>query len=153
MAEIVNKSQQVIKKGTSPKSAYSRVVSLSLALEPDLIWRHVVTPPLGNNIWLLSLRLWSSDRPYNAIEVTDFEVVTGVTSGETIQDVMVWEKVLPIWQQNRTPIYWTLWDRMPDLSWSIMQRWKGEGRRFGIFGRRNGLTAVTLYISYEISEG
>lgn len=153
MAVPINISQQVRKAGLAPKAIYSRVVSVSLAIEPDDTWHYVVTPVLAQFCWLLQVQVWYADKAVDRLQFTEIEFVTGLGEAVALADVLTWERILPIYQQSRAPYIWRNWDKQPNKSWPMMKPYGGSPRRMGILGRRHGTEADHVQCSFEISEG
>lgn len=150
---IVGRDQQAEMRRLHPKPAYSRVVSVQLVVFEEWGDTFVVTPVVGDRVWLLGIRVWCDVKVVNIDRLSFFNIYTGSGNPQNAQDVLAWVNILPSGAQFSGPTYWQLFDGMSGFEWSMMRFFQGSSRRFGIVGSRFGIDYGMLNVSFEISEG
>jgi len=153
MPRVINKVQQVLHTGIYPMSMYSRVVSLRLVLRPLLGEAFVITPVVGNNVWLLGVDVWPDVKAVDNDQVSYFRLYAGAGEQVNADGVKAWENILPLSANLPGETYWGVLDGMPGFHWTMAKYFKGNSRRFGIVGTRFGEDFGMLYVSFQISEG
>lgn len=154
MAQVVNKSQQVVTGGLKPGSAYSRVISVNMALDPDDVWRFAVSPSVGLSVRLLKVQIWFRAKAANVNQWTEFEVVSGSVFPNTIGGMDSWERILPVYDQTGAVGLWRCYDGRDNFSWDMCKIYSGQARRFGIVAMRStNWGEDSVYASFHISEG
>jgi len=153
MAEVINRSQQVVTAGLSPKVSYSRVVSVNLEVPDDGAWHWAVTPTLGQRFWLLEVQIWAFPKPI-AAKSTAFEFKAGTVRPQPGMDIADWQNILPIYVNGGALPAWSLNDGIDYMSWTMDKLFANEARRLGVRAMRSvGFGADGLYVSFKISEG
>jgi len=150
---IVPRNQQLAMAAEHPKPFYSRVVSLLLDVSQALGLKYVVTPPLGNRIWLLGVRVWCKPKAVDESQHTFFWLYSGEGVANSGEDVANWEKILPKTGLTRGNNYWVMSDGESYMEWKMMRFFEITGRRFGVIAGRSGFGDDILQVSFEISEG
>jgi len=154
MSKVVNKSQQVITAGFYPRSMYTRVVSVALAVPDDGVWYYVLTQVLGNKVWLLNVDVWLSPKVINPAQITIFDLYAGSVDPGTAIALREWDGIVPIYDRVRTRTFWIATDGSEHFHWTMSRYYKGESRRFGLAGQRPmGLGNEYMKASFEICEG
>ena len=153
MARIINKDQQVVRRGVSPRPYYSRVIGFFLYVIDDGNWHYANTPVLGQRIWLLRVTIRHCPRPANPVNFTNYEILTGKTRPHTLADIGTWEYVIPNAAEADVNISFQIGDGCNEISESMSKLYDGEARRFGIIAQRVGTGADKLWVSFLISEG
>jgi len=153
MARIVNKSQQVTRRAISPRPYYTRVIGFYLSVPLDTLWHYATTPVLGNNIWLLRVTIRHLPRAPEVINRTLYEIVTGKSQAQTIDDLAFWEHVIPNAADGGNIITMSMWDGADEHTEEMKKFYAGKNRRFGIVAYRNGAGDDALQVTFEISEG
>jgi len=151
--QIVGRDQQADVRRRYPKPAYSRIVSLQLVAAA--VWgpTYVVTPPLGNKIWLLGIHAWVMPKAVNAANITTLGFMTGTTKPSDVLDIAKWENLLPLISKTTTSMLWYLHDGRDELQWKMMRLFTGTHRRFAVIATRIGAEVDSIQVSFEISEG
>lgn len=150
---VVRRDQQAEVRRRYPKPAYSRVVSVMLGIWPPAGLTYSVTPPLGNKIWLLSVRAWCERKAVDRGQLTYFDVYSGSGTPSRVQDVASWGNILPVSSSLADVVNWGLYDGDSGFTWSMMRHFEGSGIRFGAVAGRVGEDYGVLFVSFEISEG
>lgn len=154
MSPIVNRSQQVYRGAVYPISAYSRVVSIELTVPDTGITYFHTTPPVGNKVWLLQVKIMVFPKSINAGQGTGVRVLAGSGHNLSLQDVLGWENVLPLYPPNNPIFPWTIRDGIHSLEWDMTRLYEGKARRFAVTGFRGmGLGPDEIYASFQIAEG
>jgi len=150
---VVPRNQQLAMAALHPKPYYSRVVSVHLYLDPPGTDVFVVTPTLGNRIWLLGVRVFADKKPLDSSQLVSFDIVTGMAEPAGVGDVKKWDRVLPIQNYHYGWEPWRIFDGSHGRVWSMMKFYEGTERRFGVWGWRDGEDNMRMQVSFEISEG
>jgi len=153
MAFVVNRDQQVYTGGLAPKAAYSRIVSVRLIVSQVAGWQYVVTPVIGNKVWLLGLKVWSEQKAVDNGQLSYFEVYAGGGRDVVIADVINWERILPMVDNANILQHWQIMDGERGYDWQFQRLYVGEQRRFALVGFRVGQDISLLQASFHISEG
>lgn len=154
MAEVINRSQQVVSAGFSPRVNYSRVVNLYLYIDGGLGNDDVeVTPALGNNIWLLELQL--TCMPNSVVNKGQAFIYLTAGSGKnpTGEDVAeAWEPIIPNYGAARQGFQF--YGLQQKFTWEMRKRFYGEARRFGcVVENLSAEVAMRFWVSFRFSEG
>lgn len=151
---VVGRNQHEEMRRLHPKPAYSRVISVSMGLPDDSNWHYILTPVMGNRVWLLSVDVWVAPKAIDTTQATLFDISIGSGAPRTVEELRTWEVVLPILDENNKRTAWVASDGSEHFHWNMMRFYKGEARRFGIAGiRGTGGGDDLLKVSFEISEG
>lgn len=153
MAFLVGKSQQVMMAGLAPIAAYSRIVSVKLLVYEGWGWQYVLTPVLGNDVWLLGVDVVSEKKAIDTGQYSEFQVYAGGGRSVAIGDVANWDLVLPQSNNANQRQSWRITDGMSGFSWQFSKRYVGDGRRFALTALRYGEDISELQASFHISEG
>lgn len=150
---VVPRNQQEESRRLHPKPHYSRVLSMKLPVFQGWGATYACTPPVGDRVWLLGIKVWSLNRAIDQSQVSFFRVITGTVQPKSLEDVYAWTNILPLVDEAGKSAEFLLYDGMPGFEWSIMMFFEGHGRRFGAYAARVGEDVDVLQISFEISEG
>lgn len=153
MATVVNQNQQVYTAGLTPVAAYSRIVSIELLVYHTWDWVYVVTPVIGNNVWLLGVDVVSELKAIDGGQFSNFDIYAGGGKDVALDDIRQWEKVLPLHVYSNVPTSWRILDGSPGFKWVFKKYYAGNGRRFAMVARRWGEDMAMLFASFHISEG
>jgi len=153
MAQVINRSQQVVTAGLRPKAVYSRVVSCVAFVPtgPGAVYSH--TPKLGNNVWLYKVRVWGAPKTANMANQTLFRVLSGTEPVANAAEILEWENILPLVSPGFANEVWTSYDGSGVFEWTMNRFFTGQGRMFGFWAERGPNGIDELYASFEISEG
>lgn len=150
---IVARDQQAEMRRLYPKPAYSRWISLQVWVPPDST-AYNYTEVVGQTCWLLGVKVWVMPKAVvDPTKTTSMWITTGTTIPKTFEEVMNWERILPIVAYERTHGLWICWDGMPGFEWEMEMLYTGLARRFGCAVHRIGADYDTVQISFKISEG
>jgi len=150
---VVPRNQQLAMAEEHPKPYYSRIVSVHLYMHTHGAEVYAVTPSLGNRIWLLGIRAWTTIQPVDLSQFLHFDLVQGSEKAVDVEQVKRWTRLVPIRNYFDGLEYWQIYDGSPGFEWSMMQFFEGSMIRFGAWGWRDGENPVRMQISFEISEG
>jgi len=150
---VVARNQQLAMAAEHPKPYYSRVVSVWLGLVEAAGLQYAVTPPVGNNVWLLGVRIWIDLKATDRGQLNYFKVFAGSGKPGSVDDVKSWTDILPVWSTQAADVNWGLYDGSPGMKWSMMRFFEGTERRFGVVAGRVGKDTSVMFASFEISEG
>ena len=152
--QVVNRSQQVVTAGLSPKAEYSRVVSVAVDLDDDDLFRWAVTPKLGNKIWLLKVDVWVFPYVINEGMRVLFEIRQGDGEPTTENIFNSWENILPLYNEDMKMVEWKIYDGQSHRQWTMKRRFIGKSIRFGVKASRSiNAGHSKIWVSFEISEG
>lgn len=153
MAKIVNESQQVRAGAVYPISVYSRIVSVELTVAQGWGWTYVVTPIVGNRVWLLSAKVWTQVMVVNAAQGIHFNLWAGGPGDVSLADVTTWDRLMPKNDNMNMMMTWSITDGSLGFEWDLSRLFVGESRRFAMTGTRIGPDAALLQASFQIAEG
>lgn len=153
MAFTINQSQQIRSGAVYPISAYSRVVSVELAVADPWGWTYVVTPVVGDRVWLLGVKVWMQRVAVDLTQLTSFSIYAGGGRNSSLQDVITWENVLPKINNAGQMISWHQYDGSTGFEWDLSKKYEGDSRRFALVGTRTGLGGRLIQASFLIAEG
>lgn len=151
---VVPRDQQVEMRRRHPKPAYSRVINLTLGVPAgagEEGW--AVTPPLGNRLWLLNVKLITMSQTRANVFGGFIYISTGTSKKPDGEDIAVkWEQVIRNYGGPKPGFYYTGFG--DTYSWDMMRFFEGSGRKFGAVAQ-NLFPDDTwrAWISFEISEG
>ena len=111
------------------------------------------TMVVGQNVRLLTIRLWFFPTVVDVTKQTGFKVLTGTTVPPTAAAIWEWENVLPITKNGIGPDRWYRYNGLDTYEWTMNRLYKGEGRRFGIWCQVNWDGPEQVNASFEIMEG
>ncbi len=147
-------NQQEESRRRFPKPAYSRVIVQDLSLLG--VWSgfdHLISAPVGNRIWLLSVDVWFQPAVIDGLVTLWFQIKTGQSDMVSQNDVVFrWESVLDVPKHVDQQIY--KYGGPEHRRFDMMKFYEGKGRRFAAVGQTFG-ASVDCYVSvaYQISEG
>lgn len=154
MAEFVTKNQQLQKRAVSPITTYSRVIGVNLVVPDDGTAVFVVTPIVGNMIWLLNIKVMCVPKVVNAAQATAFTLWAGQGRVTNAAAILQWQRICPMIDNTSTERPWVLTDGRDIIEWNMRRRYEGKNRRFGVRAYRAGGVQVDgLWVSFTISEG
>lgn len=152
--QVVNRNQQVVTTGISPRAVYSRVVNLYLYMAAGLgVDDFQITPPLGNNLWLMEMSLTCF--PNSVVNKGQAFVYVMAGSGKepTLNEVLNnWDQVIPNYGAAKPGFqYYGLQQR---FVWPMNRRYMGQARRFGcVVNQLSATVAIRFWVSFTFSEG
>jgi len=153
MAKLITDGQQARTAVLYPGARYSRVVTCQ-DVAVQAVPGFGVSLPVGQRVWLLSIRLWHRHAGPDTNDFTIVRFFTGTTRISSAADILGWEEIMPVVGGADVPVYWRLYDEWPSMEWSMTQFFVGEGRRFGIYTLRSaGALSDEIYVSFEVAEG
>ncbi len=153
MAKLVTKDQRIETGVKYPMSGYSRVVTCLAAPQGLADIDHGYTIAVGQNVRLLSVRLFFYPTVPDITKQVGFFVLTGTTVPPTPAAIRNWENVLPINWNGPVVDRWYRYHGLDKYEWTMNHLYKGEGRRFGIWAQCNWDGAEEVHASFEIMEG
>lgn len=153
MAFVINRNQQVYTAGMYPIAAYSRIVSVELALFEGWGLLSAVTPVVGNNVWLLGVKVFKRQEAPDSSQFNFFGIYAGGPGDVSVVQILEWPSVLPKLNSIGQPAFWQICDGKSEMSWQFKKRYEGDGRRFALLARRYGESHSLLQVSFHISEG
>jgi len=129
-----------------------RVISCHALLPAGGGLRSTYTPSVGNDIRLLSVDVWTMIESEGVDKAIGFEVLTGQGVADTWEEILKWEKVVPVFERQTAFDWWTFWNQ-GHYRWEMHKRYVGEARRFGLYVE--GITTVQahIYASFQVAEG
>lgn len=152
--QVVNRNQQVVTTGISPRAVYSRVVNLYLYMAAGLgVDDFQITPPLGNNLWLMEMSLTCF--PHSVVNKGQAFIYVMAGSGKepTINEVLNnWDQVIPNYGAAKPGFqFYGLQQR---FVWPMNRRYMGQARRFGcVVNQLSATVAIRFWVSFTFSEG
>lgn len=151
---IVGRDQQAETLRRHPKPAYSRVVQLEMIV-PIGVGSSVfkITPPLGERLWLLSVKLVTMSHDVDVV-IGGFIYITTGTSKEPTEKVVAekWDLIIP--STGGMKPGFTYKGIRDTFTWSMMRFYEGKPRRFGVvIENLSDLNQWWAWVSFEISEG
>ncbi len=153
MAKLVSKVQLIQHGVMNPQSGYSRVVTCMAAPQGLAAIDYGYTIAVGQNVRLLSVRLFFYPTVVDTTKTVGFKVLTGTTVPPSAAAILQWESVLPITWQGTGLDQWYRYHGMDTYEWTMKRLYTGEGRRFGIWAQCNWTGVEEVYASFEIMEG
>lgn len=127
---------------------------MDLRLDPGVgTAMQMVTPPLGNRIWLLGIDIWfmnyTVDTPVHGLVV----ISTGQGAEPTPNEVVYqWESLLPAIGNNGPWFHW--FGVRGHRHYSMMKFYEGTARRFAAYMENfEADKQWYAHVSFEISEG
>lgn len=140
--------------GLHPRSSYARVISKSIEVPDDGVWRYVVTQPVGQNCWVIKVDVWCLPKAINAAQGTAVSIATGTGDPGSVAALRSWDNVLPMIDDRDIAVPWIMDDGRDHFHWDIGGIYVEKSRRFGIeYLRGLGFGDDWLYVSLQISEG
>lgn len=153
MAKIVNEFQRISTGIRYPGSGYSRVVTCVAAPKGLAMTDYGFTIAVGQQVRLLSVRLFFYPTVPNVANQVGFRVLTGTTMPTTLTAILQWENILPITWRGVPQDTWYRYHGMDKYEWTMNRLYTGAGRRFGIWAQCNWAGTEEVHASFEISEG
>lgn len=154
MADLLTSGQPARRAVLNPGPVYSRVVNLELHVPAGLgasDWE--VTPPLGQNIWLLGVRAWFFSSAVGVLigGIVRITAGTGVNLTEEIVATR-WEPIIENYGGAKTGLYWH--SDKGSFAWQMRRLYTGQARRFGcVIENFDPEQHWVALVSFEISEG
>lgn len=151
---VVPRNQQEEVARLHPKPVYSRVVQLELLVpkgEGNSICR--VTPPFGDRLWLLSVKLVTLSHDIDVVIGGFIYITTGI-SRDASENVVAtkWELIIPSTGGMKPGL--TYKGIRDQYTWKMMRFYEGTSRRFGVVIENFcDLNQWWAWVSFEISEG
>ena len=151
---VVPRNQQLAVAQAHPKPYYSRWINLTLQIQAGVGKEDfAVTPPVGNRVWLLSVKLiFMSQTRANAFGGFVY-VSTGTEKEVKAANIAIdWEPVIRQYGGPKPAFYYTGFGDVYD--WDMMMFYEGSGRRFGAMAENlSGTETWRLWVGFQISEG
>ncbi|MBA7716633.1 hypothetical protein ES703_125707 [subsurface metagenome] len=155
MAKIrVARDQQREMERRHPKPAYSRWVNLTLQVEAGAGQDDfAVTPPLGNRIWLLGVKMYIFVPGVGNCASGFTYIRTSTDPRATAEQVATqWEPVIRNYGGPKPGFYWSC--EQAGYEWEMAQFYDGAGRRFGAVAENLSPSQnFRMWVSLKISEG
>ncbi|MBA7677845.1 hypothetical protein ES703_86111 [subsurface metagenome] len=151
---VVPRNQQAEMQRLHPKPVYSRVVQLELIVPKGVgnsIYR--ITPPLGDRLWLLSVKLVTLSHDIDVIIGGFIYITTGFTKDPSENVVATqWDLIIPSTGGMKPGL--TYKGIRDQFTWHMMRFYEGTSRRFGVVIENfSDLNQWWAWVSFEISEG
>ena len=122
-------------------------------LEPLTTTGFAYTVAVGQNVWLLGVRVWFAPKSWPDGGVR-FKIVTGFEKPASFAEIECWDNILPLLHNGIEDWAWLRHAEFDPMEWSMNQHFSGIGRRLGVHFTISGtVTALYLMVSFEISEG
>jgi hypothetical protein len=153
MAIILNTSQQQLVGGQYPQSLYSRVVTVVMSVPAGPGAVYVYTPPVGQNVWLLGVRIWFDPKTVNQAKSTLFRILSGENIPKNAAEILGWDRIFPCSGLSGKDEPMAACDGVLFYEWTMRRHWTGLGRMFGLWAERGPLGMDEIMCSFEISEG
>ena len=153
MAKLVTKVQKISHGVMHPQTGYSRVVTAVAAPQGLAAIDYGYTIAVGQNVRLLSVRLFFHPTVVDITKQAGFFILTGTTVPPNEAAIRLWENVLPINWNGPVVDRWYRYHGMDQYEWNMNRLYTGEGRRFGIWAQCNWDGVEEVHASFEISEG
>jgi len=151
---IVRRDQQAEIRRLYPKPAYSRWINLTVQVaagigEDDF----AVTPPVGNRIWLLAVKMWVFVPGVGNCASGFTYIRTGTDQRVTSEMIATqWEPVIRNYGGPKPGFYWSC--EQAAFDWDMDVLYLGSGRRFGVVAENlSAAQNFRIWVSFKISEG
>jgi len=108
---------------------------------------------VGQNVRLLSVRLWFLPHVPDAAKQVGFKVLTGTTRPQSPAEIYDWESVLPLTWQGAGLDQWIHFVGRDSYEWTMDHLYIGEARRFGLWAQCNWTGLDHIYASFQVTEG
>lgn len=151
--KLVNTAQLIRAGVMYPVSGYSRVVSCVASPKTLAGIDYGFTIVVGQQVRLLSVRLWFLPATIDVTKQVGFRVVTGTTRPTTQGEIFAWESVLPLTWRGTGADQWMHFHGRDSYEWTMNRLYTGEGRRFGIWAQCNWEGLDEIYASFQVTEG
>lgn len=153
MAKLVTKQQRLVLGVMNPQSGYSRVVTCMAAPKSlgDIDYGYTIA--CGQQVRLLTVRLFFYPTAVDVTKQVGFKVLTGTTVPSSEAAIQQWESVLPITWRGTGRDQWIRYHGRDEYVWTMNRLYTGEGRRFGIWAQCNWDGLENVQASFEIMEG
>ena len=151
---VVERGQQEAVRRAYPKPAYSRWVNLTLQVAAGLGEEDfAVTPPLGNRIWLLGVKMWVFVPGIGNCASGFTYIRTGTDPRATAGQVATqWEPIIRNYGGPKPGFYWSC--EQAEFEWDMEVLYLGTGRRFGAVSESlTEAQSYRIWVSFKISEG
>lgn len=136
-----------------PRGAKGRVVSCDVPLQSGGVPSYAVTEPVGQDCWLVSVRLWFFPSQGDVSAYREFRVLTGMTEVNSAAEILNWDEVLPKLSTAGRLTAWRVHEGGGAREWTMTRLYVGAERRFGIWGQKVGDWADWIWASFEVIEG
>jgi len=136
-----------------PRGAKGRVVSCDVPMQSGGVPAYGVTEPVGQDCWLVSVRLWFFPSQGRVMDYCEFRVLTGLTEVASPVEILTWEDVLPKMSPTGQFTAWRVFEGGGSREWTMSRLYRGSERRFGIWGQKVGNFADWIWASFEVIEG
>ena len=154
MVQVVNKSQQVVTAGLSPRAEYSRIVGAYAAAPGIELEGYGHTGSLGNTVRLLTIKVWFTQKLAGDADWIDFWIKYGSERKVNVKNIPDWDNVIDIIGFGGVPGRFRKYETSRMYTWSINRLFKGKSIRFGIWFEAAGAKdIIEMYATFEISEG
>lgn len=150
---VVPRSQQLIMAEEHPRPYYSRVIGLTLTTGAPPWEGFVQSPVIGNNVWLLNVKIWVFAKPIVAWQETSVQIYAMAGGNVVYDDLKNMEHVMPITDMDGMPKMWHMYDGQEYKEFTMKRFFSGQQRRFALGVRRTLGDADRVQAALEISEG
>ncbi len=151
-SKLISRDQPLVMGVYYPRGVYSRVVTIGHSLPSAADERFVCTPPLGNKLWLLGIKLWFTGSAALDTDAWWFTLRRGFARRPTQLGIWQWEDMLPVFSPNGVGI-WNGWGSPKAFEWSMNRLYEGAAQKFALIWNLTGPLMGHIQASFEISEG
>ncbi len=153
-AKLLTKDQRLVVGVTKPRSSYSRTIGVWSQIKgiDEVGWGY--TPPLGQTIWLLDVRVYfSPDRTAEGDQI-NFGIHVGHTKPKDADELKAWDPVIPIYMPDGRLTYFVQTQKSESMSWPMQRLFTGNEIRFGTWVSGSLTVGICeMWTFFEISEG
>lgn len=154
MPRIATGGQQLETGVRFPRGVYSRVVTCVAVVKAPAVQAAGFTPPLGNRLWLLSVKLWTVNSTPAVADWYDFWILQGQGTPAGYPEIRRWEDIMPVHWVGSPPLGLREYSNDRVFTWSMNRHFAYEAIRFGVAFNTGGVSPyIECYASFEISEG
>ncbi len=150
---VVPRSQQLAMAEEHTRPYYSRIIGLTLSTGVPPWEGFVQSPVLGNNLWLLNVKIWVFPKAITAWQATSVQIYAMSGGNVVYADLKNCLRVMPITDMDGTPKMWHMYDGSTFKEFTMKRFFEGEQRRFALGVRRGAGLADRVQCALEISEG
>jgi len=154
MAQVINRSQQVVTAGLNPMAAYSRQVGVEVHVPAGVgAEGFKFTPVMGQQIRLLGIDFWAFRENAGAAIGGFITIASGTAEPTSVGEIATkWEPCMQ-YVGIKPMMYWLSHDDT-HFHWDMNKLYTGSGRRFAC-GIQN-FSAVEdwwAWVFFQVSEG
>lgn len=154
MVEVVNRNQQVVTTALQPRALYSRTVNLYLCIDGGLGNEDIqITPVLGNNLWLLEVKLTCMPHTVVLKGQAFIYIQAGAGQNPTVDELLnAWDAVIPNYGTAKPAFQF--YGKQQQFTWQMCKRYTGKALRFAsIVENLSDIVRMRFWVSFTFSEG